>query len=158
MKKYTPESLQRVREAARKAHTTHGMRFTPEYRSWRSMKQRCLDKADPFYHRYGGRGINIHQPWISSFEAFYAYVGPRPAGTCLERVDSNGDYVPGNVCWADQKTQQRNRSTNRLLTHDGKTLPLIVWAEQLRINPNTIQTRLGKLGWSIEKALTEPVR
>ena len=158
MKNYSHESLQRVKDAARKAHTTHGMRFTPEYRSWRSMKQRCLDVKDPFWRRYGGRGIIVCKAWIDSFTAFYSHVGPRPIGTTLDRIDNNGNYEPGNVCWANHKTQQRHRSSNTLLTFQGKTLPLVEWAELKGIKPETLSTRLGKLGWPVGKALTQPLR
>jgi len=134
------------------------MKDTPEYRSWRSMKTRCLNPKDAFYARYGGRGVKICQEWIDSFEAFYADVGPRPAGTTLDRIKNSEHYAPGNVRWATAHEQQRNRSSNHLLTFRGKTMPLVSWAELIGINRHTLKTRLTKLGWSVKRALTAPLR
>src|SRR5687768_6061964 len=41
------------------ARTTHGMTCSPEYSSWRAMKDRCNDNSNIGYHRYGGRGIVV---------------------------------------------------------------------------------------------------
>lgn len=89
----------------------HGMAGTPEYVSWQSMKSRCLNPNTAKYPHYGGRGITIYEPWVESFEAFLAYMGPRPEGLSLDRIDPDGDYEPGNVRWADITTQNQNRRT-----------------------------------------------
>lgn len=157
-KRGSKEGRLRQAEAARRTHTTHGMKGTPEYRSWRSMKQRCLDKTDPYFDRYGGRGITVCKEWLNSFEAFYAYMGPRPAGRTLDRIKSNGNYEPGNVQWSTHKQQQRNRSSNTMLTWKGRTMAMSAWAEELGIKKNTLVTRLVKLKWSVERALSESVR
>jgi hypothetical protein len=134
------------------------MKGSPEYISWQAMKSRCLNRNDPFFHRYGERGITIYLPWIASFELFFEYIGPRPEGTTLERKRSSGNYEPGNVCWATHRVQQRNRSSNRILTHAGESLPMVVWAERIGLNYKTLKTRINKLKWPIERALTQPLR
>lgn len=89
---------------------SHGMSRTPEYNSWCGMKARCGNVKDSRYSDYGGRGITIYPGWVSDFRAFLAYVGPRPSDEySLDRIDVNGNYVPGNVRWADKSTQTRNR-------------------------------------------------
>lgn len=98
-----------ARDASSKKSTTHGMRNSPEYSSWQAMKARCLDPGNKDYPRWGGRGITICREWIDSFEAFYAYLGPRPKGTTLDRIDNRRGYEPGNVRWATRTVQQRNR-------------------------------------------------
>lgn len=39
------------------------------YSSWAKIKQRCLNKNNPRYHRYGGRGITVCERWLK-FENF----------------------------------------------------------------------------------------
>ncbi len=43
-----------------------------------------------------------------------------------------------------------------MLTHDGQTLPLAVWAKRFKLPPNTIRARIDQLGWSVETALNAP--
>ena len=88
---------------------THGMRYTPEYRAWSGMKGRCADPNNKDYARWGGKGVRAHPGWMMSFEAFYAHIGPRPNRATLDRIDTTGDYVPGNVRWASATVQAENR-------------------------------------------------
>lgn len=95
-----------------KARTIHGMVGTPEYDSWVSMKQRCLNPNEKRYKDWGGRGIKIHPEWIDSFEAFYSHVGPKPTPKhTIDRIDNDGNYEPGNVKWSTPKEQAERRRT-----------------------------------------------
>ncbi len=54
--------------------------------------------------------------------------------------------------------QRRNTRTNRLLTHNGKTMSVAEWSEVAGINKSTLSKRVNAYGWSVGRALTEPVR
>ena len=73
------------------------------------MRARCGNLKAPRYPAYGGRGIAVCDEWMTSFEAFYEHVGPRPEGMSLDRINNDGNYEPGNVRWADAKQQANNR-------------------------------------------------
>jgi hypothetical protein len=44
----------------------------------------------------------------------------------------------------------------RLITHGGRTQTLAEWAREAGLKPGTVTRRLNKLGWSIQRALSEP--
>ena len=144
-------------EVVKQKATTHGMSKTATYRIWRNMLNRCMNPHVPHWHRYGGRGITVAQRWLS-FESFLADMGERPPGCSIDRYPDNcGHYAPGNCRWASAKQQGRNKRTNRLLTHNGMTQPLVAWAEQLGMASRTLQQRLQR-GMPVAQALTQEVR
>ena len=130
----------------------HGKSRSRIAAAWQHMKQRCYNKNDQFYHRYGARGISVCERWMI-FDNFYADMGDPPPGMTLERIDNNGNYEPNNCKWANMKEQNLNTSRNRLLTLNGETLPLSQWTKRLGVSKTTIHYRLAA-GWDLEKALT----
>ncbi len=92
---------------------THGMSNTPEYYSWKAMKERCTNKHHKAYKHYGGRGLVICNRWLNSFENFYADMGDRPNGLSLERTNNNKGYNPKNCKWDTGLRQNRNRNFKR---------------------------------------------
>lgn len=137
----------------------HGRTRTREYRIWLGVRGRCLNPMASNYQRYGAKGVKIHEEWANDFAAFYRAVGPCPSDLhSLDRFPNrNGDYVPGNVRWATPKEQARNRSTCKTYEHLGESLTIPEWAERYGLQRDTLYNRLAK-GWSIVRALTEPVR
>jgi hypothetical protein len=99
--------------------TTHGMCGTPEYRTWQAMLTRCSNPGRRDYKFYGGRGIRVCKRW-RLFENFYADMGARPEGTTIDRINTNGNYTPGNCRWADLKTQIANRRKRKGRVHNDK--------------------------------------
>lgn len=137
---------------------THGHSFvngkaTPEYNAWSSMKKRCLSPNSRNYASYGGRGITVCDRWSSSFEAFFADMGPRPSGYSLDRIDNDGPYSPENCRWADKWQQASNRRDNHLVEINGAVMTVTDAARQVGANVETVRTRLSR-GWSIERALS----
>lgn len=104
----------------RKHGHASGNRRTREYRSWCSMITRCYNVASPNYYRYGARGIRVCERWRHDFGAFLADMGPRPVGLTLDRINTDGQYEPGNCRWASPTTQIRTRTKRgRVLTYEG---------------------------------------
>jgi hypothetical protein len=110
---------------------------------------------------WGGRGITVHEEWRSDYLAFKTYVlselGERPAkGYSFDRINNELGYVPGNVRWADQKTQANNTKRNRVISFKGETHTLAQWAERIGVNYFTLHTRIYRKGWSVERAFSKP--
>lgn len=142
-----------------KSHQTSVFRKAPEvYHAWQSARQRCENPKNPAYLYYGGRGIKMAPEWADRAEGFlrfFAYIGPRPQGMSLDRINNDGNYEPGNVRWATRLQQSRNRRNNRLYAYRGKAQTAIAWAEELGVSYANLAARL-KRGWTMEEAVTRP--
>ena len=65
---------------------------------------------------------------FETYEQFLQELGPRPEGLTLDRIDTMGDYAPGNVRWATVKQQAQNRN------------PRFTWTQK----PETCQNEIKK--------------
>ncbi|KLW91787.1 hypothetical protein SP99_02007 [Enterobacter sp. BIDMC92] len=81
---------------------------SPTYKSWQAMHNRCRYPSTDGYEYYGGRGISVCPEW-SDFKSFLAYMGERPEGKTLDRINPNGNYEPSNCRWATPKEQKANQ-------------------------------------------------
>lgn len=142
---------------AKLTFTTHGQtcgrKQSGAYKSWCTMKRRCLDTNFKDYPRYGGTGVMVCNRWLDSFENFYEDMGDRPKGMSLDRRDNLGNYEPGNCRWVNHFTQMNNTQKNRLVTINGETMSVSEWARAFGIPRARISARINGLGWSPEKAL-----
>ena len=144
-------------------HVTHGESRrggrTKEWRAWNAMIRRCIYPSMDRYEHYGGRGITVCDEWRHSFPTFLASVGRAPTDEHqLDRIDNDGDYEPQNVRWATRSENIRNSRKARHITHQDETLTIGDWSGRTGINRQTIQMRLDRYGWSVERALTTPGR
>lgn len=131
---------------------THGMTGTHIYFVWRSMRNRCNSKSNPYYSCYGGRGIKVCERW-NSLENFIADMGEPEKGMTLDRIDNNGDYKPSNCRWATQAQQNRNYRRNINISFNGKTQCLTDWANEIGISAPALKYRLNN--WPLQEALTK---
>lgn len=128
-------SVERCSQKGRQSlNFRHGRCISRTYKSWAAMRGRCLCPTDDHYSMYGGRGITICPQW-DSFAQFLADMGERPVGKSLERRDVNGNYDPGNCCWATQKEQAKNRRKFKAL---GNFTTEEILAELARRNWNLV--------------------
>lgn len=121
------------------------------------MRARCYSVTNPDFREYGGRGITVCEEWLNSFEAFYIDMGEAPIGHTLGRKDNNGPYCKENCEWQTMKKQCSNRRSNYNITFRGETKTISEWSRITGVLVVTIKARIERHGWSVERALTEPI-
>lgn len=125
-----------------------------ERTTWNGMISRCYRPNTTGFADYGGRGIVVCDRWRESFEAFLAYMGPRPSPAhSIDRIDVDGNYEPGNCRWATAVEQRRNTRASVFVEHDGRRMCVGQWAAELGLAPQLLRWRLAR-GWPLEKALS----
>lgn len=117
---------------------------TVEYHTWEGIKARCLRPQDKDYPRYGGRGITICEEWINDFDAFYAYVGPRPKGKTLGRINNDKNYEPGNVKWESRKEQASNRRNSVFVIYRGERITASEASRRMKMPKTTFFKKLRR--------------
>lgn len=133
----------------------------PLFHSWAMANRRCSDPRHHRYKQYGARGIRFCRDWAFDFNAFARYVcdhvGPRPAGYSLDRIDNDGDYCPGNIRWASQTEQIRNRSNTRWIEYGGERMTVTEFyglvQARIGVMAGTTKERMRR-GMSPEDAMT----
>jgi len=89
-----------------------GQTKSPLYGTWKSIRARCTKPSACNYKYYGAKGITLYGPWLN-FSTFEEYIltnlGPRPEKHTLCRIDTKGNYVPGNLKWSSSTERSRNR-------------------------------------------------
>lgn len=140
-------------------NTKHGCTHTRLYRIWAAMKNRCNNSKGYAYNRYGNRGIKVCEEW-QTFQQFYEWAMQNgyKYGLSIDRIDNDGDYCPENCRWATAKQQDNNRSSNKIVEYNGEKHTISEWADILGMHQDTLGQRLKSKNYSLEKAMTEPVR
>lgn len=123
----------------RHGHTANDVgpyRTTPEYRSWRSMRNRCLKFSAEHASYYG---LPIDPRW-DDFSNFVADMGRRPSPShTLDRIDGSKGYGPNNCRWATKREQAQNRRTN---VFPGTSVELA--ATEAGVPVDTVRSRLRR--------------
>lgn len=137
-------------------NVTHGLSYSSEHQVWRDMWQRCTNPNNPYYHIYQDKVPP--QAW-KDFNVFYTDMGPRPGtGFSLDRIDTGKPYGPENCRWATVKQQNRNKVKTVYVEFEGQPQALANLAERFDVPYDRVYVRIVKLGWPVEKALTQPPR
>lgn len=136
---------------------THGLSKHPLRSIHNSMMARCYNPKSKAYKFYGAKGIKVCERW-HLFKNFYDdMILGYEKGLSIERNVVTGHYELSNCRWATTVEQSRNRTDNVFLEYEGQKMILSDWAEKMKIRKATLSLRL-KLGWSVERALSEPVK
>lgn len=94
------------------ANFVHGMKDTPEYRSWSHARERIFNSDCPEYLNYGARGLTFESDW-GEFIVFINEIGLMPDDGkryTIDRIKNNLGYIRGNVRWATNHQQARNKT------------------------------------------------
>lgn len=122
-------------------------RRLPEYFVWSGFKNRCYNKNNRHYSRYGGRGIGVSASW-QRFENFFKDMGSRPSSRhSIERIDNDGDYCKENCIWATAREQTYNRSITKFVEYKGTKIYLHGLAVFFGLSVQELRKRLHS-GWT----------
>lgn len=149
-------------ERLKERNEKHNMSHSTLYHAWSNMKERCFNKNNPRYKDYGYRGITVCEEWLD-FDTFRkwslenGFIERKQNNRSLlsiDRIDNNGNYEPSNCRWVDNCIQANNKRNVKQYTYKGRTQSLSQWAREMGINLSTLHSRINRLGWSLEEALT----
>lgn len=105
------EYMAEANKKFKEKHLTHGMAGTVEHKAWKRIKQRCLNKNSEEYEVYSKIGIS--DSFAEDFMNFYNDIGPIPndfvGRVSVDRKDNTKPYEEGNVRWANDEQQARNK-------------------------------------------------
>ena len=98
--------------------------------------------------------------WRNDFMSFYNWAVSNGYSNelTIDRIDYTGNYEPSNCRWVSYKKQANNKSSNVLITFNGITHTLSEWCYIVGIKQSTLNHRINKAHWPVEKALTTPVK
>lgn len=137
--------VDRLRRRSTHGHTRGGRSArTRSYSIWAAMKTRCTNKNSSGYYKYGAKGVRVCQRWMESFENFFADMGDPPDGCSIDRIDSSGNYEPGNCRWATALEQARNHRILHWVIIGGERMCAAEAAERYGVNYRTLISRLNR--------------
>jgi hypothetical protein len=135
---------------------SHGKSNTREYGIWAGMIGRCSNKNIASFKDYGAKGIMVCGKW-RAFSGFWEDMMSGYADNLtIDRIDSDGDYEPGNCRWATMLEQQNNKTNNKKITLNGETMNISQWTRKMGLPPGTVWNRIYIGGWSPERAINTP--
>lgn len=143
-----------VKEGGKKLRTHGRSRNDKTYAAWSKMKRRCLNPESDDYYLYGARGITVHPLWVEYFVAFAEHVGLPPSQKhSIDRIDTNGNYEPGNVKWSTAPEQANNKRNNRKVEFNGEKISMRAASEITGIKRATIRSLAAKHGATVEQMI-----
>lgn len=132
------------------------------YGVYKAMVNRCVNKKDPSYHNYGGRGIKVYDEWLNDFDTFAdwalssGYVLDAPQGQyTLDRKDNNKDYSPDNCRWVSMSVQQNNKRTCHYIEYSGETHTIAEWARKFGYRYNYLYNHLIYMGETLDEVISK---
>jgi hypothetical protein len=132
---------------------------TPEHKEWRDMINRCYDENHEKFRFYGGKGITVCDRWRKSFENFLEDMGPMCSKEMtLRRGNSRKQYAPNSCRWCPNDSN-KPAFVEKKYEYNGKQYTIaeltnLPEAKKSNLRTSTIYTRIEKLNWTIERAIS----
>ena len=147
------DHIKNLADKIRGVPVTHGLSNTKLYKIWHQINNRCYNKSNIRYNRYGERGITVCDEWnrnISKSDGFmnfynWAYANgyyDQPKGTprseilSIERIDNNGPYAPWNCKWITNREQVFNRECSWRVELLGETYSVSQICYMMGVSPH----------------------
>jgi hypothetical protein len=154
----------------------HGLSSHPMYKTLRNMVERCYNEYSKYYIDWGGRGIKINKryydpdigwPDIEGLENFILDMSLLPeewlyrTGWCIDRIDNNEDYEPGNIRFAPYTVSNFNKRNNIWITDENGNYILFKEYYEKYGHPSVVdyllaRKRLTKYNWSPKDSIRKP--
>lgn len=128
------------------AVTVHGESDTGLYRTWGSMKARCLNPKSRGYRWYGEKGISVCTEWME-YPAFseWAMSNGYSSNLTIDRIDPSGNYCPENCRWITRSENSKRTAVN-FLSVNGETKSVQEWQRLLGTSKMTIRHWIDRRG------------
>lgn len=89
------------------------------YGTYHNMKYRCYNPNAQEYYNYGGKGVRVCNEWLGEdgYKHFreWALSHGYQEGLSIDRIDSDGNYEPGNCQWLT--IGENTAKSNRIIQH-----------------------------------------
>lgn len=88
------------------------------YNVWLGMIRRCQNPNNSVYKYYGGKGVRVCDEWhdypvFREWALANGYDASKAPRECtIDRINSNGNYEPGNCRWVGMDVQAKNKTFN----------------------------------------------
>lgn len=170
-KQYARENRTRLSSSQKEWRESQG----PLYKTWLGINVRCGNVKSKNYADWGGRGIEVYEPWrvvkgqtyesrLENRKRFQNFrddvlrlIGPKKNPTdTIERLRNNEGYKPGNIDWTSRKVQANNRRSNRAyrlsisenspIEYDGRIMTIKEFSEMVSLPLIVTQYRYAQHG------------
>lgn len=124
----------------------HSMSKHPLYAVYKLMIQRCCNKKNKKYDRYGDRGITVCDDWKNDKKIFFKWAinNGWAIGLQLDRRENDGGYSPDNCRFVTPLVNCLNRAVTIFVTYRGVEKPLKTWSDELGLSYEAMKMRMHR--------------